>query len=96
VHIGRGRQEGSNMSNLDIARAAIVKQASQDEHWQPGDEHNIYVLNTIKPEWFRFAIAGTFGSDYGCIVIQDGKAEIHDHEDSAGAKCSVCGWDHEQ
>ena len=84
------------MSNFEIALEAITEEASQDEFWQPGDERNIYVLATIKPEWFTFAIAGTFGSDYGCVLVIDGKAEIHDHEDSADAKCSVCGWEHEQ
>ena len=84
------------MNNMDIAREAIIKEASQDEHWEPGDERNIYVNATNKSGWFTFAIAGTFGSDYGCILVNDGKAEIHDHEDSAGAKCSVCGWEHGQ
>ncbi len=84
------------MNNLEIAREAIIEQAKQDEFWQPGDERNIYVDATDKPEWFTFAIAGTFGSDYGCVLVIDGKAEIHDHEDSADAKCSVCGWEREQ
>ena len=81
------------MSNHRIARDAIIKKASQDEHWQPGDEYNIHVFGTVNAEWFTFAIAGTFGTDYGCVLVRDGKAEIHDHEDSAGAKCSVCGWE---
>jgi hypothetical protein len=84
------------MGNIEIARKAIIEQASQDEFWQPGDERHVFVLKTVKPEWFKFAIAGTFGSDYGCVLVRDGKAEIHDHEDIPGAKCRICGWEQGQ
>jgi hypothetical protein len=84
--------EGNKMDNQEIAREAIIEIAKSDEYWREGDERLITVDETDEPDQFAFAVAGTFGTDYGCVIVRDGKADVHYHDENSGERCQVCGW----
>jgi hypothetical protein len=78
-------------TNQEIARAAIIEIASEDEMWQNGRDEAIFINATDDPEKFTFSING-MATDYGCVIIRDDKADVHYHDGDAISICEVCGW----
>lgn len=80
------------MDEIEIARRTVIEVASEDEYWSSGDEELVTVEATGDPARFTFSVAGTFSSDYGCVIVRDGKADIYYHDDETMETCAVCGW----
>ncbi len=80
----------SNDGNRKIARELLIRIASQDEIWEPGDERLVTVEPTDNPSLFTFAIA-RFVSEYGCVTFRSGQPEVWFHRAEI-ERCVVCGW----
>jgi hypothetical protein len=78
------------VSNEELAKAAVIKIASEDEYWRPGDER-LVTVEAVSYGHFKFSVAGMH-TDYGCVRIQDGKADVFYHDDETMVSCEVCTW----